>query len=215
MSNIRNFYSLTQGLFLFFTVFWITGCKKPPEYSDVPVLTEVTQAGFSQGIPNDTLTPPDTIKLGVYFRDGNGNMGLTDADAGWPYHEINFILNDDGERIQPGDPGAPAVGPCNYHEGADGNLYLGELNEAHNNFIVDFYTQQPDGSFQKEDLCIGYSGRFPPIYKDEVEEVLEGNIKYTITSYFFPKGYVKFDIAVYDRALNKSNTVTTPPIFVQ
>ena len=212
-SNINiifNYKLITISLII---ALLVISCDKPPEYPSIPVLTEVTQAIF---VPGDTtgLGTEDTIKFAVYFRDGDGDLGLTETDIDVPYNEYNYVLDANGNKINKESVGAPAPTACNYLL-IDGVEYLVEMNEPFNNFIVNFYTQNADGSFSLVELCIPYSGRFPPLYKEGRKEVLEGSIHYNIVSFFFPKGKVKFDVAVIDRALNKSNIIETPEIFIK
>lgn len=65
-------------------------CFDPPQYSIVPYIEYhniefVEVGGFSD---------PDSLILYIDFRDGDGDLGLSDADKGDPYHDSNFFLED-------------------------------------------------------------------------------------------------------------------------
>ncbi|HLT71777.1 MAG TPA: hypothetical protein VKZ75_03970 [Cyclobacteriaceae bacterium] len=65
-------------------------CFDPPEYSIVPNIEYqniefVEVGGFSE---------PDTILLYIDFRDGDGDLGLSNTDVAHPYHDSNFFLED-------------------------------------------------------------------------------------------------------------------------
>jgi hypothetical protein len=61
------------GLAIMFT---LGSCIKPPEYSDVPFISmyEVNKTAFVE-------YDPDSLKVVIYFEDGDGDLGGADLDS--------------------------------------------------------------------------------------------------------------------------------------
>ena len=69
--------------------------------------------------------------------------------------------------------------------------------------------------FEPQCNGVAYNGRYPVLNPDrDRERPLEGKLKYTMESpaweLFFRQDTLKLDIYIYDRALNKSNIISTP-----
>lgn len=84
-----------KGLVLFcFSMLAVTACFTPPEFSDIPKI-EFKDVRFKEvgGAAKD-----DSLILVLDFQDGNGDLGLTDADKD---DEIFYYLqNGTGDTIQ-------------------------------------------------------------------------------------------------------------------
>lgn len=65
-------------------------CFDPPQYSIVPYI-EYQNIEF---IEVGGFSDPDSIILYIDFRDGDGDLGLSDTDISDPYHDSNFFLED-------------------------------------------------------------------------------------------------------------------------
>ena len=100
-------------------------------------------------------------------------------------------------------------------------LYI-QRNEFHNNIYVTFFKKK-NGEYVEFDFLylfepqcntISYDGRYPVLNESNRDRPLEGLLKYTMKSaaweLVFRQDTLKLDIYIYDRALNKSNTISTP-----
>src|SRR5690606_3791636 len=65
-------------------------CFDPPEYSIVPSI-EYQSIEF---IEVGGFSDPDSLILYIDFRDGDGDLGLSNGDVAAPYHDSNFYLED-------------------------------------------------------------------------------------------------------------------------
>ncbi len=95
-----------------------------------------------------------------------------------------------------------------------------QLNPDHYNIFVDFLVLKNDGSgdfeeydFRKE-FCVTYDGRIPVLAKEAGQQTpLQGTIRYAMIgtgfSLVFGKTPIKLRVQIMDRALNRSNTITS------
>lgn len=124
----------------------------------------------------------DSLVLVIGFQDGNGDLGLAREDG--PDWDPPFNTGSEYE-----------------------NNFIAELQVKRNGQYEPYF---PGGS------SLNFNGRFPRLSSDGRNEALEGEIRYTIPSFssdiFNPGDIVRFEVYIYDRALNKSNTVTTSDI---
>ena len=89
------------------------------------------------------------------------------------------------------------------------------------NFYVQFFVKNDDESFVEYDFaehgCETYNGRFP-ILTDKARAI-EGIVNYSMVGSGFLDTFgnktLKLSITIYDRALNKSNTIETPEFRLQ
>ncbi|GHA57312.1 hypothetical protein [Pontibacter akesuensis] len=174
MNNMLKYSALLLVLVLV-----LAGCRKEPNYSDIPQITfdRVEQYTYSQ---NKVLI--DTLFIVIDFQDGDGNLGLSRGSGG----------SQTGPDFQdPFNPGSP------YFDNYFANLQVKRGNT---------YESTP----------FTFSGRFPRLSNDEAPETLEGEIRFTIDSFTtidYPAGdTVRFEVYIYDRALNKSNVVYTDDV---
>jgi hypothetical protein len=83
------------------------------------------------------------------------------------------------------------------------------------NYIIDYYEKQ-QGIFVKVDLDPPYNARIPYLTPDDPNKAIKGIIVDTLTLNPRPlHDTVKFRFYIYDRALNKSNVDSTPPIILR
>lgn len=165
MTGIRNF---AMGLLVLIT---FHSCFNPPEYPIVP------QIEFDRIQFKDVTTPgsADTLVLTLKFKDGDGDLGLRDADttnilyANKLYYRLsnNTLLNYATKRAWDKDnnpandtlPNFVAPFNCTKWEvinftrngvATRDTLYI-KLNPNHYNIFVDFLVKNNDGSFTKFD----------------------------------------------------------------
>ena len=163
---------------LFVMALLLCGCREEPNYPDEPAITFDRVDQYTYTKNRITF---DSLVLVVDFQDGDGNLGLrrNPLDESDPDFQGSF------------DQSSPYFN----------NLFVNlEVKRG------DTYVPYP---FASEFLNL--NGRFPRLARDDRDEVLEGEIKYTLTNFsndiFDPRDTVRFEIFIYDRALNKSNSV--------
>ena len=83
------------------------------------------------------------------------------------------------------------------------------------NYIIDYYEKQ-NGAFVKVVLDPPYNARIPYLTPDDPNKAIKGIIVDTLSLNPMPlHDTVKFKFYIYDRALNKSNVDSTPPIILR
>jgi hypothetical protein len=83
------------------------------------------------------------------------------------------------------------------------------------NYIIDYYEKQ-HGKFVKIDLDPSYNARIPYLTPTDPNKAIKGIIVDTLILNPIPVyDTVKFKFYIYDRALNKSNVDSTPPIILR
>jgi hypothetical protein len=83
------------------------------------------------------------------------------------------------------------------------------------NYVMTYFEKQ-NGVFTKVDLLIPFSLRIPVLTPNDPNKAIKGFIVDTIGLYPPPlHDTIKFETFIYDRALNKSNVITTPEIILR
>jgi len=83
------------------------------------------------------------------------------------------------------------------------------------NLVINYYEKQ-NGTFHLVVLNPPFSGRLPLLSPDYPGKAIKGIITDTLLMNPAPVfDTVKFEVFLYDHALNKSNTVTTPEIILR
>lgn len=214
-------------LFLLFAILSINSCQKPPEYDLKPVINQ-----FKDN-KDTTIGALRTITINIGFTDGDGDIGLEEADSLDPYHPFDIIKDENGntdfiDSLEVFNIYTHAIDDLN----SDGLMDTFKINrnEFKNNILFDFV--RVDGFGDIIDTLdfsklgpIGVDNldaKIEPLYKqdfaqDVYEGPIDGNIVYDITSSFFllPKGTYKILVTLVDRKLNKSNTIICDPAFVK
>ncbi|HOI32496.1 MAG: hypothetical protein PHG67_08600 [Bacteroidales bacterium] len=129
----------------------------------------------------------NTGLLRIGYTDGDGDIGLDQGDTLFPYHK-------------------------------SGEYYY--------NLIIRYYEQQ-QGEFIEVPLIRYYpetqtydtstfSGRIPPLIPKDQKEAIKGIIEdeVFINNPLSDYDTIKFEVQLIDRALNKSNVISTPPIIL-
>ena len=122
------------------------------------------------------------LQLFISFTDGNGNIGLSPSDTTGIFR-----------------PASP------YYY----NLWVGYYEDYNDSFI------HVGHSFPFGNDTINYNGRIPVITPEGKLKAITGDIEYDIDLGSTTKsgaGTIKFDFILLDKALNKSNKVTSSPI---
>jgi hypothetical protein len=83
------------------------------------------------------------------------------------------------------------------------------------NLVITYFEKQ-NGVFTPVDLTIPFSARIPVLAPDDPNKAIKGYIEETLALYPPPKhDTIKFEAFIYDRALHKSNVITTPVIVLK
>ena len=83
------------------------------------------------------------------------------------------------------------------------------------NYVIDYFEKR-NGVFTKVDLVIPFSRRIPVLTPFDPGRAIKGFIYDTIGLYPPPPyDTIMFEAFIYDRALNKSNVITTPEIIIR
>lgn len=162
----------------------MTACQEKVEY---PVEPQITYKGTSYLMNADsTLTGEVVISIG--FTDGDGDLGLDDADTLYP-----FGAND----------------PHYY------NMLIDYLRWDGTSFVETpllSWNQQT----QSYDT-ISFNARFKRLVFNDVVKPISGSIDYTMTAFnpLSPNDTIMFRIRIVDRALHVSNEVESGGIYLE
>jgi hypothetical protein len=133
----------------------------------------------------------DSADMLITFKDGDGDIGANTGDTMSPY-------------------------------GVNGQYYY--------NMIMIYYYKDIDGTYKRyhdpasknptDSFYVGY--HIPFVTPTGQNKTLQGEIRARLNSPFYPvvgfqkplHALIRFEVYIYDRALNKSNVVTTPDIKV-
>lgn len=168
------------------TTLTLGGCWGRPDYPASPSIS-FREIKFIKG----KNFQQDTVALLINFRDGDGNLGLSATDTGGIY-----------TRRRPNSS---------------------EYNPNYFNIFVDAFKKNANGTIDSipmpslSSIDSTFYGRFPRI-RSEKSGPLDGILRYDLKSFDFFNGTatnVSFKIRIQDRALNKSERISTPFINIQ
>ncbi|WP_018475668.1 hypothetical protein [Echinicola pacifica] len=208
------FYTLILG-------FLATACVSPPD--DFPSIPEISFHGLSY-IELDGAS--DSLKIAVKFRDAEGDLGLDPRAINPPFNEIEYLTDNNGNYITYSNrpEGAPSYNPLDWiidplinNEEIKDTLWV-EYNPNYYNIFVKFFIKR-GGNFTEfkwsdPPFYTTLDGRFPEILAGDNQQSIEGVIEYSMLSSgwrpIFRNDTIRIDVQIQDRALNRSNTVSTP-----
>jgi hypothetical protein len=171
----------------------LSSCLNPPNYPIVPEIdfkdVQVVRVPASNG-----NLATDTLKFAINFRDGDGDLGLSDQDitvAPWN-----------------ADTGGP------YGRGYKFNYFIRPfVFDISSRQFVPFTTPLALGGFVGE-----YDGRYLRLDGADAKPApLKGELRYklpiSLDGDIYRAGQVfRFEISIMDRALHQSNTITTSEV---
>jgi hypothetical protein len=83
------------------------------------------------------------------------------------------------------------------------------------NLVINYFEKQ-NGVFVPVNLTIPFSARIPVLTPNDPDKAIKGFIEETLALYPPPPhDTIKFEVFIYDRALHKSNVITTPEIILK
>lgn len=214
--------SLKNYLLIFtFALLWI-GCMNAPE--NFPTVPEINFERM------EFVSSPggDSLVVVVGFRDAEGDLGLNPTDIDPPFNSQNFLRTPQGQLITFSNrpPEAPNFNPIDWAINPTVNNVIVrdtiwvQPNENHFNIFVRFFIKR-NGQFsefrwQDPPFFTTFNGRFPRFLTSNAERAVEGNIRYAMISSgwesIFRNDTIRIDVQIQDRALNRSNTASSPEL---
>ena len=189
------FRTLSSAVFVAFAGLGFNGCINAPKYDTKPAI-DFNALIITKNRPGNGQLAVDTLNFAIDFRDGEGDLGLSDADIRMaPYNATTGGVNNRGYSynyfIQPfvrtGGPGTAFVKfitPFGFQGEYDGRYLRLDDN--------------PDGSEAKAAPLRGVLRYKLPLF-------LDGSV--------YRAGQVlRFEISIMDRGLNQSNVITTSEV---
>lgn len=160
----------------------LTTCKKKEFFSEIPAIEYKGHYFLLNALGKDSL-----VVLIFSFKDGDGNIGLNEADTMPPF---NPVIDNIGNSINP------------YYY----NMYIDYLEFLDGEFK---YVTNP---FSNDTLNFEY--RIPSLTPDGRHLAIRGDIEVKVEASPYPnaKDTVMYKFYIYDRALNKSNIIQSTPI---
>jgi hypothetical protein len=209
-------YPLASGFIQSFTGYTLGKSKKTPQNSFYQVLAPAKQVGeliTLQSRNEGFSLPPfvDPYKCALSDESYLNNNGL--PDTVYIYKDYKYLIKDHLTIV---DSLIRDSNPDQYWFAVVDYFYI-KPNPGHYNMYVKFLVKNNDGSFSEynfphEGFCESFNGRFPVL--TDGKRPLEGVINYSMVSTGFLATFsiktLKLQVTIYDKALNKSNTIETP-----
>lgn len=216
MSSVKNYLSI------FFFSSLLFACVSPPD--NFPTVPEIS----FEDMRFVNTAGSDSLIVSLRFKDAEGDLGLNPTDIDPPFQPLNFRRNTAGSLITYGNrpPEAPLFNPIDWvinplvNNTVVRDTVWVEQNPDHNNIFVKFFIKR-NGTyteFKWEDapFFTTFNGRFPRIFNNTASQPVEGTIQYAMLSFgwqsIFRTDTIRIDLQIQDRALNKSNVVSSPDV---
>ncbi|MFC4873664.1 hypothetical protein [Negadavirga shengliensis] len=195
-------------------------CVSPPD--NFPSVPEISFNNVEYIETNDA----DSLILTINFRDAEGDLGLNPRDIFPPFHELEYLKDGAGNYITYSNrpPNAPSfnnrdwvIFPLINNVEIKDTLWVRENPDYYNIFIKFFIKRSGEYTefdWSKPPYYTTFNGRFPRILEEERGRAIEGQIRYAMLSLgwnsIFRTDTIRLDVQIQDRALNRSNMVSTP-----
>jgi hypothetical protein len=197
-------------------------CVSPPD--NFPTVPEISFREISF-VPTSGA---DSLIVSIDFKDAEGDLGLNGTDIEPPFNPINFVRTPQGSLITyrqrpanapPFNPLDWVINPLVNNTTVRDTIWI-EQNPNHNNIFVKFFVKRRGvfSEFRWEDppFFTSFNGRFPRILNGNASQSVEGRIDYAMLSFGWPSIFrndtIRVDVFIQDRALNKSNVVSSPEV---
>lgn len=183
------------SLITIFTILGFSSCLTKPDFPFQPSIS------FSSIVKKSILDPnnnpiEDSVIIEINFRDGNGDIGLTAGDT-------------------------------------TGNFAPFLADKSRNPFYYNYYCtiyrrNKFTGEYERfpmpklpppnDNIETNLHGRVPPLLENARPSPIEGKLQYKIggidPGIFNKRDSIRFEVYIYDKALNKSNIINTTSILV-
>lgn len=177
---------MTNLRFILFIILGFALVVSCRKEEEYPLEPVISYEGFVF-LQNSQTGVINTGLLRINYTDGDGDIGLDQGDTLFPYHKSG---------------------------------------DYHYNLVIRYYEQQ-QGEFVEVPLVryfpetqtydtSTFSARIPPLIPKDQTEAIKGVIEdeIFINNPLSDYDTIKFEVQLIDRALNKSNIVSTPPIIL-
>ena len=223
-----------------FLLISVIACDEPPELPLEPSIS-FNSITYKEGVNGaDTLI----LQIDFEDGDGDLGLPRNETDVRYQEFFFvtttgELIPNYDDRVVRFGEPNQPPLDDINWiiNRDFDGDGEVDtvrvEFNENFFNIFVDFFYRADtngDGDMDDDEDYIaidliqlfgfGFDGRFFPLNTSDNERPLRGTLTYKMNSAFrvnpiFRDNTLKIDVQIQDRALNRSNIVSTPDFDTQ
>ncbi|MDX5479809.1 MAG: hypothetical protein LPJ98_15290 [Cyclobacteriaceae bacterium] len=216
MSSVKNYISI------FFFSSLLFACVSPPD--NFPTVPEISFEDMR--FVNTAGT--DSLIVSLRFKDAEGDLGLNPTDIDPPFQPLNFRRNAAGSLITYGNrpPEAPLFNPIDWvinplvNSTVVRDTVWVEQNPDHNNIFVKFFIKRngvyTEFKWEEAPFFTTFNGRFPRIFNSSGSQPVEGTLQYAMLSFgwqsIFRTDTIRIDLQIQDRALNKSNVVSSPDV---
>lgn len=212
-----------QKLFLYLGIIALLGsCVSPPD--NFPTTPEISfrDIRFS---PTDGV---DSLIISINFKDAEGDLGLNPSDIDPPFNPLTFQRDNLGKLIVYSErpPQAPPFNPIDWvinpivNNAVVRDTVWVVQNPNHNNIFVRFFIKRngvyTEFKWEQAPFFTTFNGRFPRISNSNAITPIEGSIQYAMQSFgwnsIFRNDTLRIDVEIQDRALNRSNLVSSPEV---
>jgi hypothetical protein len=165
----------------------LTSCFPEPDYSNIPEIEFVR-------ITTRPLPGEDSVAITIFFRDGDGDLGLEPNDL---YPNFGFFMVD-----PVANPNSDSI-PNPFFD----NYFIRVFRRTGNTFEQVTF---PDNT--------SFNGRFPRLNTLGTRSPIEGELTYSLRLLLLNDirrgDILKFEVQIADRAKNLSNIIETDEIIV-
>jgi hypothetical protein len=216
MSSVKNYISI------FFFSSLLFACMSPPD--NFPTVPEIS----FEDMRFVNTAGSDSLIVSLRFKDAEGDLGLNPTDIDPPFQPLNFRRNTAGSLITYGNrpPEAPEFNPIDWvvnplvNNTVVRDTVWVEQNPDHNNIFVKFFIKRngvyTEFKWEEAPFFTTFNGRFPRIFNSTGSQPVEGTLQYAMLSFgwqsIFRTDTIRIDLQIQDRALNKSNVVSSPDV---
>jgi hypothetical protein len=215
MASVKNYIYI-----LFISL--VSACVSPPD--NFPTVPEIA----FEDMRFVNTSGSDSLIVSIAFKDAEGDLGLNPTDIDPPFQPLNFRRNAAGNLItyatRPLE--APSFNPLDWvinplvNNSVVRDTVWVEQNPDHNNIFIRFFIKRNGvfNEFRWEDppFFTTFNGRFPRVFNSANGQPVEGTLQYSMLSFgwqsIFRTDTIRIDIQIQDRALNKSNVVSSPEV---
>lgn len=213
---------LKSYLGIFFLLLVFSSCINPPD--DFPSVPQIVFKSLEYA----PTAGADSLIISLRFQDAEGDLGLSSTDDDPPFQDVDFQRDSQGKLItystRPTE--APSYNPIDWLVNPIiNNLVVKDTvwvkqNPNQFNIFLRFFIKR-NGQFkefkwQAPPFYTTFNGRFPRILTSEEGQAVEGDIRYGMLSSgweaIFRTDTIRVDVSIQDRALNRSNEVSSPEV---
>lgn len=212
----------------------LLSCERPPDFSVVPRIS------FENVTYEEVEGKQDSLNVTIYFEDGDGDLGVTSAEAknppfhsdtyfqaAPPHHPVYDLEGISTEfLLKIGDLDTlPPYNCVNYMEvrrilSKDSSvidIVYRQPNPMGKNFRLKFFIKK-DETFEEynfmEETCIPSDGTFTRLNTADYDRPLQGNLTYAFRASnlkaYFGSYPIKLQVQITDRKGNLSNIAESP-----